>query len=58
MSRKSDIAKLERVACLNAMRNVIIHNYEGVSFRIVNRTLRDSLPELRAAIRFILSPEP
>lgn len=41
----------------NAMRNVIVHNYEGVNLRIVKRTLRDSLPELKAAVRSILSAE-
>jgi uncharacterized protein with HEPN domain len=41
----------------NAMRNVIIHNYEGVNLRIVKRTLHENLPELRAAVRSILSAE-
>lgn len=41
----------------NAMRNVIIHNYEGVNLRIVKRTLYDNLPELRAAVRSILAAE-
>jgi uncharacterized protein with HEPN domain len=113
MSRKSDIAKLERIAALiadtyeiigkhgtaemtlsdkegqyallmcisqigellskietesiadrlpvkeaNAMRNVIVHNYEGVNFRIVTRTLQDDFPRLKAAVLSILAADP
>jgi len=41
----------------NAMRNVIIHNYEGVSLRIMKQTLETSLPELEKTIQAILDEE-
>lgn len=34
-----------------AMRNVIVHGYEGVSFAIVWRTICDDIPPLEAALR-------
>jgi len=68
MSRKLDIAKLERIATLmadrfpvkeaNAMRNVIVHNYEGVNFRIITRTPQDDFSRLKAAVLSILAADP
>lgn len=34
-----------------AMRNVIVHSYEGVSIAIVWRTVREDLPVLEATLR-------
>lgn len=36
------------------LRNIIVHDYEGVELTIIGNTLKDSLPELRIAIRSIL----
>jgi uncharacterized protein with HEPN domain len=83
MSRKSDIAKLERIKSLiddvsqigellsklesgdlidrlpvreaSAMRNVILHDYEGVNLQIVSKTLEQSLLGLRETVGSILS---
>ena len=36
------------------LRNVIVHDYEGVELTIIANTVRDSLPQLRTTIRHIL----
>lgn len=36
------------------LRNIIVHDYEGVELTIIANTVRDSLPELRTTIRNIL----
>jgi uncharacterized protein with HEPN domain len=41
----------------NAMRNVIVHDYEGVNLRIVTKTLEQDLPSLREMVRSILSAD-
>jgi uncharacterized protein with HEPN domain len=38
------------------LRNIIVHDYEGVELTIIANTVRDSLPELRTTIRSILDP--
>jgi uncharacterized protein with HEPN domain len=42
----------------NAMRNVIVHNYEGVNFRIITRTPQDDFSRLKAAVLSILAADP
>jgi uncharacterized protein with HEPN domain len=39
------------------MRNVIVHDYEGVNPRIVTKTLEQDLPSLREMVRSILSAD-
>jgi uncharacterized protein with HEPN domain len=39
------------------LRNIIVHNYEGVELTIIGNTVRDSLPELRTTIRKILEEQ-
>lgn len=36
------------------LRNIIVHDYEGVELTIIANTVRDSLPELRTTLRNIL----
>jgi Uncharacterized conserved protein len=41
----------------SAMRNFIVHNYEGVRMRIVEMTIEGDFPRLRATIQGILEVE-
>jgi uncharacterized protein with HEPN domain len=52
-----DLIELLPVREANAMRNVIIHDYEGVNLRIVAKTLERDLPSLRDIVRSILSAD-
>lgn len=52
-----DLIGLLPVREANAMRNVIVHDYEGVNLRIVAKTLERDLPGLRDIVRSILASD-
>lgn len=43
------------VRLATGLRNVIVHDYEGVNMIIVENTIKESLPELKRTIQVLLS---
>ena len=50
-----DLVERLPVKGANAMRNAIVHNYEGINRRIIIRTLQDDFPRLKTTVLSILS---
>ena len=42
---------------IRGMRNLIVHDYDGINLRILESTVENDLPELRARLREILDTE-
>ena len=45
------------VRMAGGLRNIIVHDYEGVEMTIVGNTISKSLPELKTIIRMLLDAE-
>jgi uncharacterized protein with HEPN domain len=52
-----DLIEKLPVRMAQALRNIIVHDYEGLEFAIIRKLLQDSLPSLKKAIIPLLPSE-
>ncbi len=52
--KNDEIKKQLPVAGVYGLRNIIVHDYEGINLKQIQETLKTHLPELKAKIRKII----
>lgn len=55
--QEPELASQLPVRMAGGLRNIIVHDYEGVEMTIIGNTIRESLPELRLTVQALLDAE-